>query len=74
MKRRQQVKSENINCAGCGNIVPRKLGFYMYEYECCSLECIEPFRKEKQKMENARKGEDKYKGQSAFTFNTGGAY
>ena len=54
MTRRQKLlKSPTITCHGCGKVVDRKTAFFMYDFECCSISCLEPLRK-KHQAENVR--------------------
>lgn len=69
MSDQQHLKCENITCHGCGQVVPRKNAFFMYEYECCSSKCIGTLRKQR---ENINEGKNEHKGYSAFTFSSGG--
>lgn len=62
--------SDIIICDSCGKCQERNKAFFMFEFKCCSNECMEPLRKKKQTdliMKISRKG------QSAFThFGQGG--
>lgn len=75
MNRVQRLNGENITCDRCRKIVARKDAFFIYEYECCSIECLKPLQKERQEIEEARKDENTSKSHGAFVYSMGeGAY
>lgn len=56
-RRQQQPKTANITCDGCGKITSRSNAFFMFDFECCSNECMEPFHKQQQAELKAREDE-----------------
>lgn len=59
----------NIVCHGCKKEVPRNLGFFVCDYEYCSMKCLKTFKEKHQSIENEPKNELRTSG--AFTFSTG---
>ena len=68
------VKTPTITCDGCGKVVDRKNGIYMYEFECCSNKCIEPLRKKRQCEEKAAQEAREAKCLSNGVYNMGGGF
>ena len=53
MNRRQSIPlPSTIKCCACGKEVDRKRIIRMYEFECCSNQCIEPLRLKRQADED----------------------
>jgi len=75
MNSNQQSKPTTITCDKCGKIVPRKIAFFMYEFKCCSNECIESFRIKRQAAEAIEEAERERKRprHGSFVFSHGGA-
>lgn len=77
MSRRQQItKSLEITCDGCSKVVSRDKAFSGYEFECCSIRCLNPLRQQRQseqrRLEEERDAKRSRHG--AFTLHGGGCY
>lgn len=73
--RQHIIKPADITCFTCGKSVPRSKGFFMCEYEFCSIQCLEPMRKQRiEKEQEAEIAAAKQKQQGAFTFHNGGGH
>lgn len=65
----------DIICHGCGKSVQYNKAFFMYEFKCCSISCLNPLRIKRQMEENIEEETHDAKRAKcgAFTFGGGGA-
>jgi hypothetical protein len=73
MSRRQTIPPPtSIKCCACGKEVDRKAIIRMYEFECCSNECINPLRIKRQAEQDAKEEDRKSKRLTNGVYNMGG--